>query len=259
MGWKDHLLYWGYPLIVSFILMMCYFQGPDWIQELAASSYNREFGLVENTQNILLLFTSYVAFRLFRIPHSRWLRIAYLLIFLTALFVFLEEIDYGHHYINYINDAGADQLRINHNIHNIPNVNNQLRLFFYCLIAIFIIILPFFPSRRLPRLLTHFVSNIRLQLTVLAFLVISKMAGTFNNLSDRTNMALNGNISEFEELPLYYLFLMYVYSLYSKALNAISHSKVIFGPGKTGAVMFKHSFKKRFPGTTLSDHKERRT
>jgi hypothetical protein len=219
MGWQEHLLYWGYPMILSFILQLCYFQGPDWMQELAASSYNREFGLVENTQNVLLLITSYLAFRLLIIPNSGWLKLAYWLIFLTALFVFLEEIDYGHHYINYINNAGPDQLRINHNIHNIDNVNNQLRLFFYILIAIFIIILPYFSSSRLPSLLTHFVSDIRLQLTVLAFLVISQMAGIFNNLSHFTNMALNGNISEFEELPLYYMFLVYVYKLYLREYN----------------------------------------
>jgi hypothetical protein len=219
MEWQHHLLYWGYPLILSFILMMFYFQGQNWMQELAASSYNREFGLVENTQNVLLIFTSYMAFRLLRIRNSGWLKLAYVLIFLTALFVFLEEIDYGQHYINYINNPDADQNRINPNIHNIPNVNNQLRLFFYCLIAIFIIILPYFSSSTLPSLLMHFVPDIRLQLTILAFLVISKMAGIFNNLSHFTNMALNGNISEFEELPLYYLFLVYVYELYQREYN----------------------------------------
>jgi hypothetical protein len=209
---------------------MFYFQGPDWLQELAASSNNREFGLVENTQNVLLILTNYVALRLLMIRHSGWVKLAYMLIFLTALFVFLEEIDYGHHYINYINNAGADQLRVNHNLHNIPDVNNHLRLFFYCLIAIFIIILPYFSSSRLPSLLNHFASDIRLQLTVLAFLVISKVAGIFNDLSNFTNMALHGNISEFEELPLYYLFLIYVYKLYSKELNAVNRSKVILAP-----------------------------
>jgi hypothetical protein len=32
--------------------------------ELAAPAYNREFGLMENTQNVMLLFTAYTAFRL---------------------------------------------------------------------------------------------------------------------------------------------------------------------------------------------------
>lgn len=216
MKWQDHLLYWGNPLIISFILMMFYFQGPDWLQELAASSYNREFGLVENIQNAFLLFTVYLAFRLLSIRHSGWLRIGHLLIVSTAIFVFLEEIDYGHHYINYLNGADAKQHSINHNIHNLPEVNNQLRLIFYIIIAIFIIILPYFQSSGLPSFLAHFVSDIRIQLTVLAFPVISKMAGIFNNLSHFTNMALNGNISEFEELALYYLFMLYVYKLHQR-------------------------------------------
>jgi hypothetical protein len=216
MGPGDHFLYWGLPLVLSFILMVCYFQGPNWLQELAASSYNREFGLVENTENAILLCIVYMAFRLLKLPNSKRLKITYLVIFFAAVFVFLEEIDYGYHYVNYINDAGATQLSINHNIHNMPHVNNQLRLIFYMFIAIFIIILPYFSSYKLPLLLGHFVADIRLQLTVLAFLIISKMAGIFNDLSHNTNMALHGNISEFEELALYYLFLVYEYGLYWK-------------------------------------------
>jgi hypothetical protein len=196
--------------------MMCYFQGPDWLQEFAASSYNREFGLVENTQNAILLVTVYMAFRLLLIRYTGWLKIGYLVIFSTAVFVFLEEIDYGHHYVNYLNNADAKQRGINHNIHNIGNMNNQLRLFFYIIIAIFIIILPYVRPSRLPSFITHFVPDIRIQLTVLAFPVISKMAGIFNDLSYFTNLALDGNISEFEELPLYYLFLLYVYKLHQR-------------------------------------------
>lgn len=222
---RDHLQYWGFPIILSFLLMICYFQGPDWLQELAASSYNREFGLVENAENAILLCIVYMAFRLLKLPHSNWLRLLYLLIFFTAVFVFLEEIDYGYHYINYINDADARQRSINHNIHNLPDVNNRLRLFFYISIAIFIIILPYFSSSRLPSFLVHFVADIRLQLTVLAFLVISKMAGIFNDLSHHTNMALNGNISEFEELALYYLYLIYVHNLHrQESLTSYANS-----------------------------------
>lgn len=224
MGPQDHFLYWGVPLILSFILMICYFQGPDWLQELAASSYNREFGLVEHIQNVILLCIVYIAFRLLKLSHAKRLRLPYLLIFFAALFVFLEEIDYGYHYINYINDADARQRSINHNIHNLPDVNNQLRLIFYILIAVFIIILPYLLSFKLPSLLVHFVADIRMQLTVLAFLVISKMAGVFNDLSHNTNMALDGNISEFEELALYYLFLVYIYDLYRQKCKHFANS-----------------------------------
>ncbi len=87
MRWQDHLVYWGYPLIISFILMLFYFQGPRWLQEMAASTYNREFGLVENTENAFLLFTIYIAFRLLRIRHTGWLKAGYLLIFSTAVFI----------------------------------------------------------------------------------------------------------------------------------------------------------------------------
>ena len=236
MKWNDHLLYWGYLLVLSFVLIILYFQGSPWMQELAAPIYNREFGLVENAQNLMLLFTAYLAFRLLMPRRQRWIRIGYLLIFATVVFTFLEEIDYGFHYINYLNDADLAARSINHNIHNTPNTNNRIRLIFYMLILLFVIILPYFPSTKLPALLKHFVPTIRLQLTVLAFLVISQTVGIFNRLSTSTNMVLHGNLSEFEELCLYYLVMLYVYRLYCNERNAFPGAPTLIVTGEKLAV-----------------------
>jgi hypothetical protein len=222
MKWNDHMLYWGYLLILSLVLIIFYFQGAPWMQELAAPTYNREFGLVENAQNVMLLFTAYIAFRLVIKRTRGWIRLGYFLIFGTVVFTFLEEIDYGYHYINYLNNADAAARSINHNIHNTPNTNNRIRLMFYLLILVFVIILPYFPSRKLPQVVKHFVPTIRLQLTVLAFLVTSQTVGLFNKFSTSTNMVLHGNLSEFEELCLYYLVMMYVYRLYREEPSAYS-------------------------------------
>jgi hypothetical protein len=198
------------------------------MQELAAPTYNREFGLVENFQNLMLLIAAYMAFRLVMTSGSRWIRIGYLLIFLTVVFTFVEEIDYGYHYIHYLNDADIAERSINHNVHNTPNVNNYIRLVFYIVILIFVIILPYFPSIKLPSFIKHFVPTIHLQLTVLAFLVISKLVGIFNNISTSTNMVLDGNLSEFEELALYYLVTVYVHRLYRNERISVS-TKERFG------------------------------
>ena len=73
MKWNDHMLYWGYLLTLSLVLIIFYFQGAPWMQELAAPTYNREFGLVENAQNLMLLATAYIAFRLVMPRNSGWI------------------------------------------------------------------------------------------------------------------------------------------------------------------------------------------
>jgi hypothetical protein len=214
MKWSDHMLYWGYPLFISLVLMLLYFQGSPWMQELTAPVYNREFGLLENIQNILLLLTAYMSLHLLISSRLGWIRFGYLLMFIAAAFTFLEEIDYGYHYINYLNDADAMARSVNHNIHNTGNTTNYIRLIFYILVVIFVIILPYVPSSKQPSWVNHFVPTVRLQLTLLAMLITSKLVGIFNEMSHSTNMALHGNLSEFEELCLYYLLMMYVYRLY---------------------------------------------
>ena len=191
MKWNDHLLYWGYLFLLSLLLMAFYFYGSPWMQELAAPTYNREFGLVENVQIVILLVTAYMAYRLLVRSKPGWIRTGYLLILLTLVFTFFEEIDYGYHYINYLNDADLAERTINHNIHNTPNVNNYIRLVFYIVLLVFVILLPYFPSIKLPGFIQHFVPTIRLQLTLVTFLIVSRLVGIFNNLSTSTNMALN--------------------------------------------------------------------
>jgi hypothetical protein len=46
-------------------------------------------------------------------------------------------------------------------------------------------------------------------------------------MSTSTNMVLNGNLSEFEELCVYYMVMLYVYTLYSNERSSIS-TKVRF-------------------------------
>jgi hypothetical protein len=225
MKGKDHLLYWGYPLIISLVLMVLYFQGSRWMQEMVAPVYNREFGLLENIQNIILLFAAYMSLLLVIRSRLGWIRFGYLLMFIAAAFTFFEEIDYGYHYINYLNDADAAARSINHNIHNKGNTTNHIRLAFYILIIIFVIILPYVPKAKHPTWISHFVPTVRLQLTLLAMLITSWLVGVFNNISHSTNMSLDGNLSEFEELCLYYLLMMYVYRLYDNDRKAVAEKR----------------------------------
>ena len=218
MSLREHFFFWGAPLLISVVLMFMYFFGPEWLQEMAAPAFNREFGLLENFQNVFLLLASLISFRIFMVRKKNYVKWIWLLVSFGALFIFLEEIDYGYHYIIYA-QHGATAVATNpHNIHNKGNTNNDLRMFFYGVILVFIIILPYLPWKKIPALFRHFVGAKKLQFTVLTMLIVSYLAGVFNNLSVNNNLSLKGNISEFEELALYYLLFAYIYKLYQEQL-----------------------------------------
>ena len=56
-----HIKYWVLPLIVISLLMVMYFSGVKWAQELICPSVNWELGIVENMQLGLLLMINVIS------------------------------------------------------------------------------------------------------------------------------------------------------------------------------------------------------
>src|SRR5688572_22389495 len=98
MKLREHLFYWILPVILCWIFALMYFAGPVWMQNFIAHPYNREFGLLENLENILLLFIIIFAFILFRRSQEQVLKFIWFIAVLGFGFLFLEEIDYGYHF-----------------------------------------------------------------------------------------------------------------------------------------------------------------
>src|SRR5262249_20458650 len=65
MTWNDWLVYLILPALTTLVLVSMYFAGPRWMQEIVAPAANREFGLVENLQNVLLIGCVVLTFLLF--------------------------------------------------------------------------------------------------------------------------------------------------------------------------------------------------
>ena len=70
------------------------------LRSVVAPDDNKEFGLLEMLQNVVLLAVAGVAFAGFlRKPHA-WERMLLLLVFGGALFMLLEETDYGFQFVS---------------------------------------------------------------------------------------------------------------------------------------------------------------
>ena len=217
MTWKEHLVYYILPILVSWTLAFIYFAGSRWMQDLVAHSYNREFGLLENLENLLLLLIIIISFTLLRRSVNGTMKIIYVLCLLASLFMLLEEIDYGFHYWNYFNGIHPQDDPVIHNIHNQgKNTIKILMWICYAIILLFIIIMPHVKKDRLPEWIVNFIPSIKLHFTVLAIPLISRMPHILNNMNFETNQSLYHNLSEFEELAIYYIFFLFFYEMKSR-------------------------------------------
>ncbi|HNR29538.1 MAG TPA: hypothetical protein PKI11_01500 [Candidatus Hydrogenedentes bacterium] len=105
---RSWVVYFFVPLGVSLVLLAMYFLDGMVLQRLVSPKLPplspdtwREFGLLENLQNALLLGMAVTAFvGALRFTHPLE-RLFFWTVFAGAVFVFLEEVDYGMHLIAY--------------------------------------------------------------------------------------------------------------------------------------------------------------
>ena len=116
---RDVFLYALLPLCVSLALIFAYFSGIRILQEVVAPARNREFGLLENLQHLLLLGCVVPAMLLAWRERRPGFRIFFGLIGIAALFAFVEEIDYGLHYYEAVANVPPAERAVVRNLHNI--------------------------------------------------------------------------------------------------------------------------------------------
>lgn len=198
------LLYGAIPLVVIGGLIAAYYSGShlprtivspelDWIHP----DSQREFGLLENLQNITLAAIAVIAIMGVRRKASRAERVAFLLLAVGAIVMLLEETDYGLQYI----DSDAP-----HNLHRLGYTETLLQhaarfgmLTFFGAFAIL-----FADSRR--PLLRYIAPD---RLAVLTILTVTALWELALRLGEGDRGTLRGNEIEFTELGVYYLILLY--------------------------------------------------
>ena len=96
-----HFTYWQFPLIVSVVLVFMNYSGIRVFTELVSLDINREFGLLEHLQ-LLLIATAFVYLTKAIRQKEFWFeKLTYGVLSLFFLVLLLEEIDYGIHYYEY--------------------------------------------------------------------------------------------------------------------------------------------------------------
>jgi len=220
---KKHFVYWILPSFITLACILIYYFDLFGLEEFIAPEINREFGLVENLQLLILLLIFFVATKEFRIRKIKIEQYVFFIVAAISIFLFLEEIDYGLHYYDYFTGKSqTTQVKIFdkqiRNIHNNGPLQNLFKLVAYVFIVVFFVIFPFVPSGKKEKFpILNFLSPSRfIVTTALCLLFLNQFALYLYHLYNSPNRSLSGNVSEFEEIMIYYIIFLYICEMTKK-------------------------------------------
>ena len=246
--WLKPVVYVVVPACVGGLLVWMYFSGNIVLQRIVSPKLPplplgswREFGLLENLQHVLLLVLAGVAAIGALRQQELRLRMAFAGVVLFTLFVFLEEIDYGTHYLKYLASehdfdwfqpatewppsllAEIDMTAEPFNLHNRGDLTDILKFVSTTLLLVLFVALPLARVKLQRPWLPYLAPSAWGMATLLVMLLLSTIthavaehqeaavrAALAEGLPAAEIGSINQNLSEFRELLLYYLFLVYV-------------------------------------------------
>lgn len=224
------------PGLASVVLMAMYFSAIEPLQNIVAPSINgvplfstREFGVLEMLQNVVLLCFLYYAARSVLATGYSWVRVLTLSMVLAGVFAFLEEIDYGAHFVEYLSGEYGSLApeTWDRNWHNKVGPSGEqnvtyLKLAANAVMLFGFVLAPLLLSRVRNQAFTLLLPSRWMAATVVLIVLLSLLAHALEDAGFATigeNPGnLHKNISEFRELNVYYLFLLYSAVLYERLL-----------------------------------------
>lgn len=222
---KKHVIYWIAPALVLILYILIYFFDWGGLSFAMAPEYNREFGVIENTQVLIIGGMIIVCLRGARVQ-ERLPKYFFRLGVLATIFILLEEVDYGLHlYDWYVGKTTAmvdaeyenREVRNIHNSFDMTEIFKKLSFLFLAIICL-LAARPKGKIKILARLQSLVPAGFRpdplLAITVILVPLISQFAFYIKNNFDIRSQVLNGNISEFEETLIYYCIFLYLYQVY---------------------------------------------
>jgi len=225
-NFKTHFIYWILPSVVTLCCILIFYLNLFSLSEFIAPELNREFGIVENIQLLLLLMIFFLAVKGARTHKVKIEKYAYIAVAVATAFIFLEEIDYGLHYYDILTGRNKDnvtaievfdtKVRNFHNNQN--NVLNIMKLISYAIIIIFFVLLPLLPDKLKQKypLLGYLSPSRFIVITAFCLLVLNQLALYLYKNFDYSNASLNANVSEFEEIMTYYIIFLYIREMVRK-------------------------------------------
>jgi hypothetical protein len=193
-----------------------YFSGVKWAQELVCPSVNWELGIVENMQLLLLLMILIVNIIAILKKEHKIEKVIFSFLSLFTLFVLLEEIDYGAHFLRYFkghSDTFFVEVTGKANVHNIGNNAKLFKRSIYPVMLVLFIFTPLYAHKFKNQIVRYLIPSrwfvITAIITVFSY-AVPRLLVDWNILEDG---GFGVNIGEFSEIMVYYIFFLYLYEV----------------------------------------------
>ncbi len=236
------ILFVGIPIFTNLLLLGLYFSGIKYAQQLVVPTIDwlpykswREFGIVEQLQNIYLLAIIIIfAIAEFKKP-SMFEKMFFLCGFLLVLFIFLEEIDYGIHFYEFVTgQPSAIEVRNWHNQETSGRQNvRYLKQIVDAIMVIWFFLLPIFSHRIRYLPLKKIIPSRWFVIVFIISIVFSRFAhfleGMELHIINGGIGTLKGNISEFRETSTYYFYMLYAVQLFNTDFNSTNNHQNTLG------------------------------
>jgi hypothetical protein len=221
---KDNrFFYWYLPIIVLVPLILFYFSGVRWMVEIVCPAANREYGVVENLQLIIILYMAVISFM--AIKRKTWIveKVGFILLSIFALLVLFEEMDWGAHFIEAATgsrDTIFSELTGATNIHNQDDNAKWFKRPVYLIMAALFIFFPLYRHRFSNPLLVYLTPK-KLIIGTVIIAIFSDLIPRFIVIWNiRPDAGFANNIGEFSEIMVYYTFALYLHEIiFEKSLE----------------------------------------
>jgi hypothetical protein len=205
---REHLIYWALPSLVILALLGMYFSDVPWLMEILAPRVNRELGVLENLQNLVLVIL--LGMMLVRLRHAQdkgeyWF---FGFIAAAALFILMGELDYGTHFLWALQGWDWDTRPV-FNIHNQGENSDRFKFVGNLLLGVFFVILPWFRFARHRVWLRFLQPNRWFLLSMAAMVLLSHLAHGLEDAIPPEPNYMSNSMSEYRELFTYYVWTLY--------------------------------------------------
>lgn len=214
---RKHVVYWVLPTMLVGGLMAMHFSADPTLGNVVAPRFNRELGLLENLQHAILLVILGLAVARARRAHramDRLERAAFAIVAAGATFMFLEEIDYGTHWWNAFHGRADDYVPFS--VHNTGRNSDKFKKAGDATMIAFFGVFPLAAWRPWNRWIELFRPSAWFLTSLGAMLVLSEIAHELNDRGFRGGSPIRDSLSEFRELFVYYVWLVYFLDLARK-------------------------------------------
>jgi len=184
--------------------------------EFIAPKENWEWGILENLQLAIILGILILSLYAFLNKKDQIQKWGFFLVSLFTIFVFLEEIDYGAHFVELIRGSNDSYLSKYTGLRNIHNQGNNAKLFkrsVYLVMALLFIVGPHLETKINNRYLSYLLLKPRITIIAVMAIFVDLLPRFIIKLEIRQDGGLGVNIGEFSEIIVYYIFFVYIIQL----------------------------------------------